>query len=45
LLVAKKEPQEVVKIPQIEERIVDTMTQEEPSKEGRKRTREDDRLV
>ena len=31
--------------PQIEEQTVDTLTQAEPSREGRKRTKEADRLV
>jgi len=40
LLAPKEEPQEVVEKPQAEEQRVETTTQEEPSIEGRKRTRE-----
>jgi hypothetical protein len=43
ILAPKEEPQEVVEQPQIEEQRVETSTQAEPSREGRKRTREADR--
>jgi len=45
LLAPKKEPQEVVEKPQIEEQRVDTFTQVEPSIKGRKRTKEADILA
>lgn len=36
LLAPKEEPQEIVEQPQIEEQRVETTTQAEPSREGRK---------
>ena len=48
LLAPKEEPQEVVEQTRMEENKggrVETSTQAEPSREGRKRTREVDRLV
>ena len=44
-LAPKEEPHEVVEKPQIEEQRVDTSNQLEPSREGRKRSKEVDILV
>ena len=41
----KEKPQDVVEKPQVEDQGVETSTQAEPSKEGRKRTRKFERLV
>jgi len=45
LLAAKEEPHEVLEQPLVKEQIMEISTQEEPSREGRKRTREDDILL
>jgi len=45
LLAPKEEPQEVVEHPQIKKQRVETTTKAEPSIEGRKGTKEAERLV
>ena len=45
ILAPKEEPHEFVEKPQVEEQRVEKTTQAELSKEGKKRTREYDRLV
>ena len=44
ILAPKEEPQEVVEKPQVEVERVETSTQEETSRDGRKCTREDEKL-